>query len=88
MALSVLIVEHSEIIRRGLTDILQGSGLFHKIKDVACAANIIDLVNRYHPDIVFINPSMIDTRSGGQLRSSHEPRPKLAAIVYGFMMKN
>lgn len=83
MTTSVLIAEQSEIIRKGMVEILQGSGLFHRIREISCAAGIMDFISRYKPDIIFINPSMIDTGFREQLNSGTY-RPRLAAIVYSF----
>lgn len=84
MPASVIIAEHSEIIRRGMADILEKSGLFDRIREVACAANLMELVNRYHPDVLVVNPGMVDSHFRDQLKNSGGKRPRLAAIVYSF----
>lgn len=84
MPSSVIIAEHSEIIRRGLADILEKSGLFDRIREVACAANLVDLVKRTHPDVLVVNPGMVDSHFSDQLKNSGGKRPRLAAIVYSF----
>lgn len=84
MPSSVIIAEHSEIIRKGLLDILEKSGLFDRIREVACAANLMELVNRYQPEVLFVNPGMVDSHFRDQLKSDDGHRPRLAAIVYSF----
>ncbi len=84
MAASVIIVENSEIIRKGMVDILQGSGLFDRIRELSCAANMMEMVSRYQPDVLFINPSMIDGQYRTQLVNGTGHTPKLAAIIYSF----
>lgn len=78
----MIIAEHSEIIRKGLIDVLEKSGLFSRIREVACAANLMDQVARYRPDVLFVNPGMVDSKFRNLLREKQ--RPRLAAIVYSF----
>jgi DNA-binding NarL/FixJ family response regulator len=84
MLSSVIIAEHSEIIRKGMAEILGKSGLFDRVREVACAANLMDLVNRYHPDVLVVNPGMVDNHFRDQLKNGKGYRPRLAAIVYSF----
>jgi DNA-binding NarL/FixJ family response regulator len=84
MPSSVMIAEQSEIIRKGMVEILRGCGLFEKIREMACAANLMEMVSRHQPDVLFINPSMVDVRFREQIKNGSTHRPKLAAIVYSF----
>lgn len=84
MPTTVIIAEHSEIIRRGLTEILEKSGLFDRIREVACVANLADLVSRYNPGVLVVNPGMVDNQFRDRLKTGIGQRPRLAAIVYSF----
>lgn len=84
MAYSVLIAENSEIIRRGMVDILQASGLFERIREQGCAANLNEMIQRLQPDVLIINPSMVDAGFRENLKNSAGIRPRLVAIVYSF----
>lgn len=81
---SILIAEHSEIIRKGLLQILEGSGQFAQIREQSCAANLPALIARHQPDLLLVNPSMIDTGFRDQLASNPGPVPRLVAILYNF----
>lgn len=84
MAASIMIAEHSEIIRKGMLDILHQSSLFDQIREVHCAANLNEMVNRYKPDILIVNPAMIDINIKEKLGNGIDYTPKLAAVVYHF----
>ena len=84
MPANVMIAEQSEIIRKGMVEILRGCGLFEKIREMACAANLVEMVDRHQPDVLFVNPSMVDARFREQLKNGSAHRPKLAAIIYSF----
>ncbi len=84
MAASIMVAEHSEIIRKGMLDILHHSGLFNQVREVHCAANLPEMVSRYKPDILIVNPAMVDTNIRDELANGTDYHLKLAAIVYHF----
>jgi DNA-binding NarL/FixJ family response regulator len=80
---SVMIVEHAEIVRKGMISILEESGLFFEIRELACSANMHELIKRYQPKLVIINPSMVSFNFREQVESNTY-KPYLVAIMYGF----
>ncbi|MFO7977818.1 MAG: response regulator transcription factor [Bacteroidales bacterium] len=84
MAPSILIAEYSEIIRKGLIEILEGSGQFSRIREQSCAANLQAMIARHKPDLLLVNPSMVDVGLRDHLKENKEPRPRLVGILYNF----
>lgn len=83
MPASAMIVEHSEIVRKGMLSILKDSGLFYEIRELACSANMLEMIRRYQPDVIFVNPSVIDLHFRERI-AKNDYTPRLAAMVYGF----
>jgi len=77
-----MIAEHSEIIRKGMVHLLESSGLFGIVRETPCSASLLDQVRRHQPDILFVNPGMIDATFRDKLKKTQEPQTRLAAIVY------
>jgi len=82
MALNALIAESSEIIRKGLHLVLSDLGLFESIRETSCSANITEHVRKFHPDILFINPSLFADGIREKLEKISERKTMLVAIVY------
>jgi DNA-binding NarL/FixJ family response regulator len=82
MALTALIAENSEIIRKGLHLVLSDLGLFESIRETSCSANINEHVRKFHPDILFINPSLFADGIRENLEKISERKTLLVAIVY------
>jgi Response regulator containing a CheY-like receiver domain and an HTH DNA-binding domain len=80
--LRILIFDSSEIIRLGLTSVLKRESLLNVT--VFESGNIDDIkgqINRYHPEILIVNPIMVSTPFLGQMRKLIEEYPvKLVAI--------
>jgi DNA-binding NarL/FixJ family response regulator len=82
MPASAMIAEHSEIIRKGMVQLLESSGLFGVVRETPCSASLIDQVRRHQPDILFVNPGMIDGSFREKLKKTQEHQTRMAAIVY------
>lgn len=78
-----MIVEHAEIVRKGMISILEESGMFFEVRELACSANMHELIKRYQPKLLIINPSMVSLNFREQIESDTY-KPQLAAIVSGF----
>lgn len=83
MPASAMIVEHSEIVRKGMLSILEDCGLFYEIRELACSANMLEMIRRYQPDVIIVNPSLIDLHFRERI-ANKDYKPRLAAMVYGF----
>ncbi len=81
---SVLIAEYSEIIRKGLIEILEGSGQFSRIREQPCGANLQAMITRHQPDLLLVNPAMVDGGLRDHLKENKGPRPWLVGILYNF----
>jgi len=82
MALNALIAESSEIIRKGLHQVLSDFGLFQSIQETPCTANIGELVRKFQTDVLFINPSLFTDGLRENLEKKSKRKIALVAIVY------
>ncbi len=82
MGKTILIAEQSEIIRKGMIEVISSFDLFDNIGEVACNTNIEASIIKTEPDILIINPSMIDPSLKVWLKEQRNGRIKIAAIVY------
>ena len=82
MSKSLIIAEQSEIIRKGLVYIAEAIGLFRSIREVACSSTLMDHIERYKPDVLIINPGMVNIENLENLKEQKNGDLKIAAIVY------
>lgn len=82
MSKSIIIAEQSEIIRKGLLQLAENFGLFHAIREVSCCSQLEDLLGRFKPDALVVNPSMVSAEFLEELRDQGEGRMRVAAVVY------
>jgi DNA-binding NarL/FixJ family response regulator len=82
MGKTILIADQSEIIRKGLIKVISSFDLFDNISEVACNTNIEASIIRTEPDVLIINPSMIDHSLKVLLKEQRNGSIKIAAIVY------
>ncbi len=82
MGKSLIIAEQSEIIRKGLVYIAEAVGLFNAIREVACASALNELIERFKPDVLIINPGMVSIESLETLKELNDGSMKIAAMVY------
>ncbi len=82
MGKTILIVEQSELVRKGLIKVIGSFNLFAGIHELACNANIESSVIRLEPDILVINPMLLEPGLTEWLRDKRNGRMKIAAIVY------
>jgi len=88
MPASALIAEQSEIIRKGMVHLLEGSGLFAIIRETPCQASLFENLKKYKPDVLFVNPALIDSGFQEKLKSNPEIKIRLAALVYSLFDEN
>ena len=79
---TILIAEQSEIIRKGLIKVIGSFDLFDKINELTCNANIEASVIKLEPDILVINPVMINPSLQKWFKEQRNGKMKIAAIVY------
>jgi DNA-binding NarL/FixJ family response regulator len=82
MAKTLIIAEQSEIIRKGLIQIAESFGYFDKVREVACASGLDDLLSKYCPDVLLLNPSFVPKGFPEVLPEGCNGKIKLGAIVY------
>lgn len=82
MPAHAMIAEQSEIIRKGMVYLLETSGLFATIRETPCQTSLFDQIKKHKPDILFVNPAMIDGSFREKLKNSPELKVRLAALVY------
>ncbi len=79
----LIIAEQSEIIRKGLLHIIEGFNLFTGIREVTCVAALRDAILRHHPNLVIVNPSLVNSDALDSLRDIiPDKKLRIAAMVY------
>ncbi len=82
MGKTILIIEGSEVIRKGFIQVIGSFDLFDKINELTCNANIEASIIRLEPDILVINPILIKPGLSEWLKEYRNGQMKIAAIVY------
>lgn len=82
MGKSILIAEQSEIIRKGLVQVIGNTNLFDSINEIHAASNLPAAVKRYDPDILIINPLFITPDLAVWLKEKRNANMRVAAFVY------
>jgi len=83
MGKTLIIAEQSEIIRKGLLHIIEGLNLFSVIREVACITALRDAMQRHHPQLLIVNPSLVSSSALDSLREAiPNGKLRIAAIVY------
>ncbi|TVQ93081.1 MAG: DNA-binding response regulator [Bacteroidetes bacterium] len=82
MSKSIIVAEQSEIIRKGLVYLVEALGLFRTIREVACASALDENIERFQPDVLILNPSMVSGNTLEVLKEKQNGEIKIAAIVY------
>jgi len=88
MPAHAMIAEQSEIIRKGMVYLLETSGLFATIRETPCQTSLFDQIKKHKPDVLFVNPAMIDGSFREKLKNSPELKVRLAALVYSLHDEN
>jgi DNA-binding NarL/FixJ family response regulator len=82
MSRILLIAECSEIIRKGLRQMIGSIGLFDEIHDISCDSDFVSSVVRLEPDVLIINPALLTPPSIQVLEGlKSDGELRLAAIV-------
>ena len=82
MGKKVLIAEQSEIIRRGLTAMLESFNLFDTIHELSCDSDIESYITRLEPDLLIVNPGLVKPHLPAWLGEYRNGDMRIAAIVY------
>ena len=82
MGKTILIIEQSEVVRKGLIKVIGSFNLFAGLHELSCNANIESSVIRLEPDILVINPILLKPGLPEWLKENRNGRMKIAAIVY------
>lgn len=82
MEYKLLIAEPSDIIRKGLIQILETKAVYSKIKELPCVQNLNQAIVSFKPDIIMMNPSIADKHTVNSIREELGGNIKLIAIVY------
>ena len=82
MSSRILIIEQSEIIRKGIVHILYESGLFADVSEMSHATNVPDIIERERPDVLIIGLGT-DTRFMENPGGDHSFMPKIVALSSG-----
>jgi DNA-binding NarL/FixJ family response regulator len=59
MSNTLLIAENSEVIRKGLVQIIGGFDLFDRIHEAGADSSIEMLIKKVNPDVIIINPGLV-----------------------------
>lgn len=84
---SLLIVEPSEIIVRGLQSILAETDDFNVLAPLSDCSSLAERLSALAPDVLLINPTMLITQYRSQLATLQMQRPSMAivALVYQYV---
>lgn len=84
---SVLIVEPSEIIVEGLRTMLEQAGGYNLLAPMHDASSLEERLPVLRPDMLIVNPTLLDFSSKQQLAALSAARPKMSivALVYQYI---
>lgn len=84
---SVLIVEPSEIIVEGLRTMLEQAGGYNLLAPLHDASSLEERLPVLRPDMLIVNPTLLDFSSKQQLAALSAARPKMSivALVYQYI---
>ena len=85
--INLLIVEPSEIIREGLISILTESAQFNILSPLSSTNVLVETVNKFHPDLLVINPTLIGDPSSFLMSNLQQACPSMSivALVYQYV---
>jgi two-component system, NarL family, response regulator NreC len=78
----LVIAEQSEVIRKGLTQIIGSFNMFDRIHEISCNSSLESGIIKMNPDVLIINPSLIHPGGPEWLAGFKDGKIKVAAIVY------
>ena len=89
MVYNVVIIEPSEILQRGLSDIFNQSYLFNVSDTCADLSTYLSLpISRQNADIFIINPSLVSHSKYETSIKSLFPSSKVVALLYNYISKD
>lgn len=78
----LVIAEPSEIIRKGLLHVIESTGVFASVREVACPSTLRETISKVKPQVLLINPSMIHPGMIPELKECCTNKMAVAAVVY------
>jgi two-component system, NarL family, response regulator NreC len=78
----LIVAEQSDVIRKGIIQIIDGFGLFEKIHEATGFTKLQQAIIRFNPDILLVNPALIHEDIMAWLGGLENKKMKTAAIVY------
>ncbi len=82
MSKTLLIAEHSEVVRNGLVHIIGSFGLFDDIHEITTGSAIESSLIKLDPDVLIINPLLIQPRFPKWVKEFKSGGIGIAAVVY------
>jgi DNA-binding CsgD family transcriptional regulator len=82
MGKTLVIAEQSEVIRKGLIQIIGSFDLFDRIHEVSCNSILESGIIRMDPEVLIINPLLIQPGMQEWIAGLRNGKIKIAAIVY------
>lgn len=82
MAKTLIIAEPSEMLRKGLVQIIEEMGSFSNVKEVSCASALLQSVKRYNPHLLIVNPLIMSSGILSEIKEAGGDSLRLAALVY------
>ena len=85
--IDTLLVEPSEIVRAGLTNLLYTDSSFSFLSPLSDAAGLEERVKALQPDLLILNPTLLVPPAKLQLVSVQQAKPNMAvvALVYQYV---
>lgn len=80
MGKTLIVAECSDIIRKGLVNIISGFDLFDRIYEITCNSNIEISLGKFKPDVLIINPELVNPGFMKWLRKLNGD-VKIAAVI-------
>jgi DNA-binding NarL/FixJ family response regulator len=81
MSYTLVVAEGSEIIRKGLIRIIEGFNLFDNIHEITYDAAIRASLSRTDPDVLIINPLLVDPSLSKWLRKNRNGAIRILALT-------
>ena len=79
--INLLIVEPSDIVREGLLSILSEGSQFNILSPLSSTSVLMDTVNKFHPDLLLINPTLLGDNACSTLLNLQQACPSMTIIA-------
>jgi DNA-binding NarL/FixJ family response regulator len=82
MGKTLVIAEQSEVIRKGLIQIIGSFDFFDRINEVSCNSNLKSVIARTDPEVIIVNPLLLQAGMQEWVTGIRSGDKKIVAIVY------